>query len=135
MAFSSLLAVAGICRAQEDIGDEVSSGADAPSGSFLDDFAQQYAQWNPTKTAWLVSALLIAYGVATFAFLSLMNRRSPLVAARFALFWGGITFILVHIVSLAFLIQFSLDLWLIYLIGAVFAVIALLILIFSRRKR
>jgi hypothetical protein len=103
----------------------------ALTSDFVGDFASNYADWPVTKILWALSTLSMAYAVATFAFLLLLGKRSPTVAMRYALFWGGLALILIHIFAFGSLNATKWEPWMILLlvIGiplAVWIVIALL---------
>lgn len=121
--------------AQDELGaDEVPIPAESSTGSSLDEFTAQYTG-DLLMWAWLAATVAMAYAIATLAFLVLLGNRNPTLAARYALFWGGLAFVLIQIFAFGTLTGVSQDpiVAFAFAIGIIVAVIILLAVL--RRKR
>lgn len=80
-------------------------------GNSFDQFAATYSSWDATKVAWLLATIAIAYAFASMFFLMLLPNRNPRVAATYALGWGALAFIVIHIFAFGMLVEQDISLW------------------------
>lgn len=107
---------------------------EGPRGE-VTDFLSIYKSWDVAKLLWLLVTLAMAYAIATFAFLLLLGRRNPKVAARYALFWGGLALILIHAFAFPALLETGLQPAVIGAILGCLIIGIIVFLMFLRRKR
>lgn len=98
--------------------------------SFFSQYTGDLLMWS-----WICATLAMAYAVATLAFLALLSNRNPTLAARYALFWGGLAFILIHAFAFSALMGSSLDPMVVFLIAAGIVLVVIIMLALLRRKR
>ena len=96
LASGALATVALLALGQDDAGTSPNSEQGA-TPSFLDTLINSHWPMDLYRISWLAATLAIAYAISTFVFVGLLNGRSPNLAARYALLWGGLVFVLIHV--------------------------------------
>lgn len=99
------MGLTALSRAQGEASGQEGNARDQSGGISFDQMAANYASWDATKVAWLLVTTVIAYAVASMFFLMLLPNRNPSLAARYALGWGALAFILIHIFAFGLLIE------------------------------